>query len=93
MISYLAPVIGVLCLWMIACAWCGYQRRYVGFLAVLLGGLALNALGMAYLLNAQPFEANALMAQTAAVLYAFCAFGVGWFAGRIRRAWRESRAE
>lgn len=92
MISSMATLIIALCLWMAACAWFGFQRRYVGFLAVLLGGLALNMVWMVFGLNAHPFELSAIIAQMAAVLYALCAFGVGWFAGRIRRAWRESRA-
>lgn len=93
MISTLAPLIAALCLWMAVCAWCGYRRRFIAFLAFLLGGLALNMLWMTLALHAHPFELNALVAQSAATLYALCAFGIGWFGGRIRRAWQDSRVE
>lgn len=77
--------------WMLACAACGFARRYMMFVGVLLGGLALNMLWMVYALQAHPFEVNALMAQTAAVVYATCAFAIGAIAGRFLRAWRDSR--
>jgi len=84
-------LVTILLLWMAACTLCGYRGRFVGFLGVLLAGLTLNMAWMVYGLQAHPFEMNALIAQGAASLYAVCAFGMGWFAARIRRAWQDSR--
>ncbi|NNK15991.1 MAG: hypothetical protein HKP51_03695 [Sulfitobacter sp.] len=84
-------LVTTLLLWMAACAICGYRGRFVGFLGVLLAGLTLNMVWMVYGLQAHPLETNALIAQGAASLYAVCAFSIGWFAARIRRAWRDSR--
>ncbi|MEW9919069.1 hypothetical protein AB2B41_05620 [Marimonas sp. MJW-29] len=87
----LSVLITVLVLWMIACAWCGFQRRYLRFLAVLIAGLVLNFVWMITGLQADPFEPNVVIAQASATLYALCAFSVGWFAARIRQAWRDTR--
>lgn len=91
MTPLIATLIAVLAIWLLACAWCGYRQRLIGFVAVVCAGFALNACWMVFGLNARPFEPNALIAQASAGLYAFCAFGLGWFTGRIRRAWRDSR--
>ncbi|KIN61492.1 hypothetical protein Z945_2484 [Sulfitobacter noctilucae] len=82
---------GILVVWMLACAACGFTRRYLRFLSVLLAGLALNLSWMVFGLQAHPFEVNVLMALTAALIYGVCAFFIGGFAGRIARAWRDSR--
>ncbi|MFK7838070.1 MAG: hypothetical protein AB8B60_17810 [Sulfitobacter sp.] len=87
----MAPLVAVLLLWMVFCALCGFRKRYVGFLAMLLGGLALNMLWMVFGLNAQPFEPHALLAQFSAVIYAVCAFFIGWFARRVQQAWQDSK--
>lgn len=84
---------GLLAFWMAACCFCGLHRRFVAFLAILFVGLAANMCWMVFGLQARPFEVDALIAQGSVVLYAFCAFGAGWFAGRIRRAWQESSVE
>lgn len=86
-------LIGILVLWMTAVAYVGFARRYVIFVALLAAALALNMVWMVWGLRAHPFELNALIAQGALTLYGLCAFGAGWFAGRIRLAWRESRVE
>lgn len=93
MSGLLIPLAALMLIWMGFCAWVGFQGRYFRFAAILLCGLALNMLWIVFGLRAQPFEANAVMAQAAAAIYALCAFGMGVFAGRIRRAWRESRVE
>ena len=88
MILMLLAVLGV---WMLACGWAGYHRKLMRFAAILLAGLALNMFWMFSALGAHPFEMHALMAQGSATIYALCAFGAGWFAGRVRRAWVDSR--
>lgn len=93
MSGVILPLVVVLLIWMAACAWAGFARRFVAFLGILIVGLMLNTAWMVIALDATPFEANAVIAQGAATLYAVCAFGSGWFAGRIRRAWRQSRVE
>lgn len=91
MIWALAPVLAALVVWMLACAWCGFRGRLAAFAAVFGAGLVINQLWIVYGLNASPFEFNALVAQGAAATYAICAGGIGWFAGRLRRVWVESR--
>lgn len=86
-------LVGLLSLWMAACCFCGYKRRFVAFLAVLFVGLAANLCWMVFGLDARLLEVNVLIAQTSAVLYAVCAFAIGLFLGRIRRKWLESRVE
>tara|TARA_R110002072_G_scaffold18676_14_gene69732 strand:- start:476 stop:757 length:282 start_codon:yes stop_codon:yes gene_type:complete len=88
-----ATLVMVLAVWMLVCGWCGYRRRVFAFLAVLLAGLALNMAWMVFGLNARPFEANALMAETSALMYAIGAFGVGWLAGRLARQWQSTQVE
>ncbi|MEP5732466.1 MAG: hypothetical protein ABJL67_24210 [Sulfitobacter sp.] len=89
-LSMMALIAGLL-LWMVFCALCGFRGRFFVFLAMLIGGLVLNSLWMVFGLDAQPFESHAVMAQGAAVIYALCAFGCGWFARRLRQAWRDSK--
>jgi hypothetical protein len=88
-----AGLIGALGVWMLGCAYQGYRARFVGFLGVLLVGLALNTLWMALHLNAHPLELNAIVAQIALMLYGVCAFGFGWLAGRLVRQLRASRVD
>lgn len=89
----LATVLLALLLWMVAAAWTGFTRQYGRFLILLLAGPALNAVWMVFVLGAKPFAGPALAGQVAALLYATCAFACGWFASRVRRAWRDSRVE
>jgi hypothetical protein len=84
-------LIAVLVTWMLACAHCGYVRRPGRFVVVLLVGLLLNLGWMVWGLRADPFEVNVMIAQAAALVYGLCAGCIGWFAGRIRRAWLDSR--
>jgi hypothetical protein len=56
-------------------------------------GLALNMVWMMGGLDAHPLEVHALIAQASVTLYALCAFGLGWFVGRIARAWAASRVK
>jgi hypothetical protein len=88
--SFLAAI---LCLWMVLCLVCGYRRRVLLFLGVLLTGLSMNQLWMYLGLQARPTEINAIIAQVAVVFYGISAFGTGWLVGRISRAWAESRIE
>jgi hypothetical protein len=89
----LAILVGVLAIWMLAAAWCGYRASLWRFAVVLLIGLGLNMAWMVLGLDARPFERHALVAQAAATLYALCAFGLGWLVGRFRRAWDSSRVD
>lgn len=89
----IAALIAVLAVWMLGCAYQGYRARFLGFLGVLLVGMALNMFWMALHLNATPLEGNALMAQAALVLYGLSAFGFGWLVGRVVRQFRASRVD
>tara|TARA_R100000935_G_scaffold15259_3_gene30335 strand:+ start:4421 stop:4702 length:282 start_codon:yes stop_codon:yes gene_type:complete len=89
----LVILIGILVVWMLASGWCGLARRYGGFVLVLLTGLALNWAWMIWGLGAKPFERPVVMAQAAATGYAFCAFLVGWVAGRLTRTLRANRPD
>ena len=86
-------LIAVLCVWMLACAWCGFRARIVMFLAVLLGGLAANQLWMMIGLKAKALEYNLIFAQLSAMCFAVFALGCGWLAGRVARQWQASRVE
>ncbi len=86
-------LVAVFAVWLLACVWCGYRVRVLAFVGVVLMGLALNMVWMTFGLNARPFEVDALMAQTAAIMCGVGAFGVGWLAGRMVRQWRDSRVE
>lgn len=93
MTTTIAALIAALAVWMLACGYQGYRARLLGFLGVLILGMALNMLWMALHLNATPLEGNALMAQAALMLYGLCAFGFGWLAGRVVRQFRASRVD
>lgn len=84
-----AALIGVLVMWMLACAICGYHRRFVAFLAIALGGIALNIAWMVIGLDADPFGKHALVAHAAASLYAISSVLTGWVVGRVVRRLRE----
>jgi hypothetical protein len=85
----LVAVLGaILLLWMLACGWCGYRRRLLWFLLVLLAGLGLNMSWMVFGLGGHPFEPHALMAHAAAILYASGSFVVGFLISRVVRQFR-----
>lgn len=84
---------GGLAVWLFGCGYAGYHRRFGLFAVVLLAGLALNFVWMYYGLFAHPLSPDALMAQVGAVMYALSALGVGWYAGRMVRSFRESRVD
>lgn len=84
-------LIVLLIVWMLACVWCGYSRRFILFAALLLGALAANTLWMVVGLETNPVSRHALMAHLAAVMYACSSLLLGWIIGRFIRSWRESR--
>lgn len=84
-------LVGFLVVFMGTFIHCGFRARYLRFFAVTLSGLALNLCWMVFGLKAHPFEVHVWVAQASATLYAVCAFAVGWFAARIRRAWRDAQ--
>lgn len=83
----------VLAVWLFGCGYSGYHKRFVLFFGVALIGMGLNTLWMFFGLDAHPLSPAALTAHAAAVLYAVSALGVGWFAGRLVRGFRESRVD
>ncbi len=83
-------LIGLFAFWMAACCYCGLYGRFVGFLAVLFAGLMANMFWMVFGLKADAFGLMAINVQGAGILCALCAYLLGCFAGRIRRAWNES---
>ena len=83
----------VLCFWMALCAVCGFRRRLLLFVGLLLTGLTVNQVWMMVWLNAKLLEPNALMAQAALSMYGVCAFGFGWLASRVARAWADSKVD
>lgn len=83
-------LVGILAAWMALCCFCGLQRRYVWFFAVLFGGLALNMMWMVLALNATVYEQNVWIAEGSVTLYGVVAFFIGRFIGRIRAAWIDS---
>lgn len=93
MSGLVATLIGVLLVWMAACAWCGFGGRFKIFAGVLLGGLVLNQLWLMIGLKASFLEPNLIFAQFSAFLYGIFAFGCGWLAGRVARQFRASRIE
>jgi hypothetical protein len=93
MTATLAILISVLVVWMLALGWCGYGKRFLLALPVLLAGLGLNWMWMVWGLRAKPFENPVIMAQISAVMYAFCALVTGWMIGRFVRQWRLSKIE
>ena len=93
MTTTLALLVMVLVIWMIAAGWCGFGKRFLGFVLVLAVGLALNWGWMVWGLDAKPLEHPVLMAQGAAIGYALSAFAIGWMAGRITREFQATRIE
>lgn len=92
--SQLVPLlVAVLGLWLCLCLYTGFALRLGLFCLVVLAGLALNMAWMVMALEAHPFEVNALVAQGSLVTYGLCAFGLGWFAGRMHRRWQASRLD
>ena len=83
-------LVAILAIWMFVCIWCGMKQRHRSFLVVLIVGLGMNLAWMMIGLDARATEPHALVAQAAITLYGLSAFGLGWLAGRVRRAWRES---
>lgn len=88
-----AILVGVLLIWMLACAWSGFRTRFKVFAIVFIGGMAANQLWMMFGLNAAPLEPHLLVAQISAGLFAISAMGMGWLAGRVHRQWRITRVE
>ncbi len=90
MLSVLVAGLG---LWLFGCGYAGYHKRFGLFAIVLLVGMGLNTFWMMAGLHAHPLSPPALTAHAAALMYAVSALGVGWFAGRVVRGFRESRVE
>ena len=90
MIPTIWSLVAALAVLMLACAWCGYGRRYLGFLLTRAIGLALNGAWMVWGLGAKPLENPVIYAQIAAIGYAVCAFLIGWLVGRIVRRLQET---
>lgn len=86
-------MIAVLGVWMLACAWTGYHKRFARFGALVLVGLGVNMLWMVAGLKAHPLDANALLAEVSLLLYAVFAFGIGWLVGRLARQLQASRVD
>jgi hypothetical protein len=86
-------LVAVLAVWMLACAWCGYARRFVLFIVVLCSGIALNSVWMMTALDANPVRGHALTAHLATLLYALTAVGAGWLLGRLVRQFRATQVE
>ena len=82
-----------LAVWLLGCGYAGYHRRLGLFVIVTLVGMGLNTVWMIAGLDAHPLSSPALMAHAAALLYAGGALGVGWFAGRVVRGFRDSRVD
>lgn len=88
MLYILVPGLAV---WMFGCAYAGYYKRFGLFAAIVVVGMGLNTLWMVLGLNAKPLSPNALVAHAGALLYAISAVALGFFAGRISRAFQASR--
>lgn len=88
MLYILVPGLAV---WMFGCAYAGYHKRFVLFLAVVIIGMTLNTVWMVLGLNAKPFSNPAMVAHAGALLYAISAVLLGFLVGRISRAFRASR--
>ena len=82
-----------LAVWLCGCGYAGYHRRFGLFALVVLAGLTLNFAWMYFGLSAHPMSPDALVAQAGAMMYALSALGVGWYAGRLVRSFRESRVD
>lgn len=86
-------LVAILVVWLVCCGYAGYHKRFILFAGVALGGMGLNGLWMYFGFNAHPLSPPAVTAQAAVVMYAFSALGIGWFAGRMVRGFRESRVD
>lgn len=84
----IATLMGIVILWMLACAVCGYWGRFILFLGIAIGGIALNITWMVVGLEAYPFTNHALRAHFAAVVYAVSSFVSGWVLRRLVLAFR-----
>jgi hypothetical protein len=90
MVTFLIAGLGI---WMAACAYAGYAKRFGLFVVILVLGMALNAAWMVFGLEARPLSNPALMAHAGVLLYAFAALGFGWLLGRVVRGFRDSRVD
>lgn len=82
-----------LAVWMFGCAYAGYHKRLGLFAAILVLGMGANTLWMMIGLNGRPLSTNALVAHAGILLYAISAVVLGFFIGRVRRAFHASRVE
>ena len=78
---------------LILCGICGYRRRVLGFVTVMVTGWTLNLLWMIVALNAGPLDMDALTAQGALFVYGLCGFATGWMISRITTKFRETTVE
>ncbi len=86
-------LVGILAAWMALCCFCGLKGRYLWFLSALCAGLALNMLWMVFGLGAHVAEVHVWIAEASVTLYGVVAFVIGRFAGRLQRAWIDSRVD
>ncbi|UWR23621.1 hypothetical protein [Sulfitobacter sp. S190] len=91
MSAVVLALVAVLLGWMAVMAWCGYRRRWLLFLGVLLGGIAMNIVWIVLGLRADPFSNHAILAHASAVLYGLCSLTVGWILSRVIGSFRDSR--
>lgn len=89
----LSLLVAGLALWMLGCGYAGYKKRFGLFFVVLVVGMTLNTVWMVLGLDAKPFSPPAMTAHLAALMYAICAVGMGWLAGRLVRGFRESKVD
>ncbi len=86
-------LVGGLVLWMFGCGYAGYNKRFGLFVVILVVGMSLNTAWMVLGLDARPFSPPAMTAHLAALMYAICAVGTGFLAGRLIRGFRESKVD
>jgi hypothetical protein len=86
-------LVGGLALWMFGCGYAGYNKRVGLFFVILVVGMSLNTVWMVVGLDARPFSPPAITAHLAALMYAICAVGTGFLAGRLIRGFRESKVD
>jgi hypothetical protein len=91
--GFVLVLMALLAIWMIACGYYGYTKRFVRFLIVLCVGLTANVIWMMVGLDASLGEPHMLIALASAAVYGACAFGIGLLAGRLVRAWRASTVD
>jgi hypothetical protein len=82
-----------LVIWMFACAYAGYHKRFGLFGVVVVIGMVLNTLWMVLGLDAKPLSPNAMVAHAGALFYAISAVALGFLVGRISRAFRASKVD